>query len=195
MQRDRLFESYQDLEAYYHMRPSYWVEPIGQMGGGPGRTRRDPDQCRGARQHGRVLDPQPAPSRPARTCPSPIAFGRCSRGLGLHPGGKVINTFQAPARASGSPEPVDKSARRFLIDFAGGNLAYYLVEPSLVQVVASASNARILSTSLIVNEHVSGFRAAIDVKLEPGQSSDLRAYLRSGERALTETWTYPWAME
>ena len=36
------------------------------------------------------------------------------------------------------------------------------------------------------------FRAAIDVRIEPGQSTDLRAYLRSGNKALTETWTYPW---
>jgi glucans biosynthesis protein len=65
----------------------------------------------------------------------------------------------------------------------------------LVQVVPSASNARIVSTSLIPNEHTGGFRAAIDVKVEPGQSTDLRAYLRSGNKALTETWTYPWVAE
>jgi periplasmic glucans biosynthesis protein len=30
------------------------------------------------------------------------------------------------------------------------------------------------------------------VQLEPGQSADLRAFLRTGSRALTETWTFPW---
>jgi glucans biosynthesis protein len=45
------------------------------------------------------------------------------------------------------------------------------------------------------NNHTNGFRAAIDVKLEPGQSTDLRAFLRAGNRALTETWTYPWFVE
>jgi glucans biosynthesis protein len=34
MQRDRVFENYQDLEASYHQRPGYWVEPIGQWGEG-----------------------------------------------------------------------------------------------------------------------------------------------------------------
>jgi glucans biosynthesis protein len=33
------------------------------------------------------------------------------------------------------------------------------------------------------------------VKLEPGQVTDLRAYLRAGNRALTETWTMPWSAE
>ena len=37
--------------------------------------------------------------------------------------------------------------------------------------------------------------AAIDVRLEPGQSSDLRAFLRAGNRTLTETWTFPWKAE
>jgi glucans biosynthesis protein len=45
------------------------------------------------------------------------------------------------------------------------------------------------------NEHISGFRAALDVKLDPGQSTDLRLFLKAGNRALTETWTYPWAVE
>ena len=34
MQRDRVFENYQDLEAHYHQRPGYWVEPLGQWGEG-----------------------------------------------------------------------------------------------------------------------------------------------------------------
>jgi glucans biosynthesis protein len=45
------------------------------------------------------------------------------------------------------------------------------------------------------NGHTNGFRAAIDVKLERGQSTDLRAFLRAGNRTLTETWTYPWFVE
>jgi glucans biosynthesis protein len=47
----------------------------------------------------------------------------------------------------------------------------------------------------VPNPHTSGFRAAVDVKLEAGQSADLRAFLRIGPKALTETWTYPWAVE
>ena len=36
MQRDRAFTSYHDLEARYELRPSAWVEPIGDWG--PGRV-------------------------------------------------------------------------------------------------------------------------------------------------------------
>jgi periplasmic glucans biosynthesis protein len=33
------------------------------------------------------------------------------------------------------------------------------------------------------------------VKLAAGQSTDLRAFLKAGNRTLTETWTYPWAVD
>jgi glucans biosynthesis protein len=194
MQRDRRFEDYQDLEAFYHLRPSYWVEPTSQWGEGRVELLELPTDVE---VHDNIVAYW-APRQPYEAGQE-IQFGYRLRAIGsgdqLHPGGKVLNTFQAPARASGSPEPADKTARRFLIDFAGGNLSYYLSDPSLVQVVPTASNAHIVSTSVIPNEHTSGFRAAIDVKIEPGQSTDLRAYLRSGNKALTETWTYPWIAE
>jgi glucans biosynthesis protein len=79
--------------------------------------------------------------------------------------------------------------------FAGGNLSYYLSDPSLIQLVPTSSAGRIMATSVIPNEHIQGFRAAIDVRLEPSQSTNLRAYLRAGDRALTETWTYPWSLD
>ena len=34
LQRDRIFENYQDLEAFYHLRPGYWVEPTSSWGEG-----------------------------------------------------------------------------------------------------------------------------------------------------------------
>ena len=34
MQRDRAFEHYEDLEARYDLRPSYFVEPVGDWGEG-----------------------------------------------------------------------------------------------------------------------------------------------------------------
>jgi glucans biosynthesis protein len=113
----------------------------------------------------------------------------------MHPGGKAVNTFQTPPRASGSNGPSDPTHRRFIIDFAGGDLAYYFSAPEQVQLVPSTSAGKITNTFLMPNDHTSGFRAAIDVKLERGQSTDLRAFLKAGNRTLTETWTYPWFVE
>lgn len=194
MQRDRDFESYQDLEATYNLRPSYWVEPQGNWGEGRVELVEIPTS---AEVHDNVVAYW-TPKQPYEAGQE-VSFGYRLRALtsgdNLHPGGKVVNTFQAPSRASGSPEPGERGARRFLIDFAGGNLPYYLADPSLVQFVPTTSAGRIVSTFMVPNEHIGGFRAALDLRLEPGQSTDLRAYLRAGDRALTETWIYPWTAQ
>ena len=54
---------------------------------------------------------------------------------------------------------------------------------------------KILRSFILPNAHTKGFRAAFDVQVDPGVSTDLRAFLRIGNRALTETWTFPWQAE
>jgi periplasmic glucans biosynthesis protein len=194
MQRDRIFEDYQDLEAAYHLRPGYWIEPVGSWG--DGRVQLIEIPAKDETQDNVVAYWEP---RQPYEAGQEVVIAYRLRAIGvtndLHPGGKVVNTFEAPARASGSNGPSDPTLRRFMIDFGGGDLPFYLSDPGQVQVVPSTSAGRITHTFLVPNEHVHGFRAAIDVKLEPGQSTDLRAYLRAGSRALTETWTYPWSTE
>lgn len=191
LQRDRRFESYQDLEAFYHQRPGYWVEPAGAWGEGHVELLELPTDNETADNVVAYWQPR-NPYEPGQE----IAFGYRIRAVSaseaMHPGGQVANTFAAPAKASGSADPGDPLTRRFMIDFVGGNLAYYLPDPNQVQAVPSASTGRIVNTFVVPNEHTGGFRAAFDVKLDSGQSTDLRAYLKAGNKALTETWTFPW---
>ena len=194
MQRDLVFENYQDLEAFYHQRPGYWVEPIGQWGEGRIELVELPTENE---THDNIVAYW-TPKQPFQAGQEVTISYRMTAVTStdrLHPGGKVVNTFQTPARASGSNEPSDQTTRRFLIDFAGDALAFYLSDPQLVEIVPSTSTGKILNTFITPNDHIGGFRAAIDVKLELGQSTDLRAYLRVGKRALTETWTFPWDAE
>ena len=192
MQQDRRFEDYQDLEALYHLRPGYWVEPQGNWGKGSVELVELPtvDET-----HDNIVGYW-RPEQPYQQGQE-IAVSYRIRAIAdcekLHPGGKAINTFQMPPRASGSSAPSDPTERRFIIDFAGGDLAFYLSAPHLVELVPSTSSGTITHTFLIPNEGNKGFRAAIDIKLAPGESTDIRAYLKAGTRALTETWTYPWS--
>jgi glucans biosynthesis protein len=64
-----------------------------------------------------------------------------------------------------------------------------------VEVVASTTSGEISRSFVQVNPQTGGFRAVFDMQLAPGQSGDLRAFLRIGSRALTETWTFPWRAE
>jgi len=194
MQRDRVFENYQDLEAYYHLRPGYWVEPVGQWGEGQVELVEIPTADE---THDNIVaywKPR-QPYEPGQEVVVSYRMRSLASIERMHPGGRVVNTFQSPPRASGSNGPSDPTTRRFIVDFAGGNLPYYLGDPGQVEIVPTTSAGSVTHTFIIPNEHTRGFRAAIDVKLEPGQITDLRAYLRAGNRALTETWTYPWAAE
>jgi glucans biosynthesis protein len=191
MQRDRTFDNYQDLEASYHLRPGYWVEPTGPWGEGHVKLLELPT---GNETHDNIVAYwQPKqPYEPGQEITFAYRMRAVVDASAMHSGGKAVNTFHTPARASGTHEPSDPSTRRFLIDFAGGNLAYYMQAPEQVQIMPSATVGKITRTFVVPNERIGGFRAAFDVKLEPGQSADLRAYLRAGNKALTETWTYPW---
>ncbi|PTM55214.1 glucan biosynthesis protein [Phreatobacter oligotrophus] len=194
MQRDRIFEHYQDLDLNYELRPSYWVEP--REGFADGRvelveiptTDETNDNIVAYWVPNRAVDQGQTLTFAYRVV-STMTEGR------LHPGGFALNTFRTKPIALGSGEQAPSNATRFIVDFVGGDLEYHLNHPDTVQVVPSATNARITRTFLIPNPQTRGFRAGIDVVGEAGQTADLRAFLRTGTKALTETWTFPWKVE
>jgi glucans biosynthesis protein len=194
LQRDRNFDHYQDLDLAYELRPSYWVEPRENWGEGAVELVEIPtgDEANDNIVASWVPKDALEPGRPytfGYRILSCLTLGR------LSPNGRTIDTYQTTARALGSVEPLVPGTRRFIIDFAGGDLAYFANDPQSVEVVPSTSQGKILRSFIVPNIHTKGFRAAIDVQVEPGQTADLRAFLRTGSRALTETWTFPWRAE
>lgn len=191
LQRDRIFESYQDLDLGYENRPSYFVEPAAEWGEGRVELIELPTQDETNDNIVASWTPALAPD-PSK----PLSYAyRITAGLEiarLAPNGRVVNTFEASARALGSSEPNNPGARRFMVDFAGGDLAYYVADPAQVEAVATTSVGRVTRVSVSANPHIDGMRALFDVTLKPGETADLRLFLRANGRTLTETWTYPW---
>jgi len=74
-------------------------------------------------------------------------------------------------------------------------LRYFQSQPEAVEIVPSTSAGTITRSSVLHNPQTGGFRASFDIQVPPGQTTDLRAYLKAGNRALSETWTYPWRAE
>jgi periplasmic glucans biosynthesis protein len=192
LQRDRNFSDYEDLDLAYELRPSYWIEP--HEGWGEGRVELVELPTSDETNDNIVVGWAP---KQGLDVGKPLVFGYRITSIimdqSLTPGGRTVGTFRVAARALGSPDPPPPpGTTRFLIDFSGGDLSYYMSDPSLVETVATASTGRILRTFLTPNAHIRGFRAGVDVAVDPGQSTDLRVFLRAGPRALTETWTFPW---
>lgn len=191
VQRDRVFEHYQDLDLAYELRPSYWIEPREGWGEGHVELIELPTADETNDNIVAAWIPR-TPLEPGQSRVYRYALRSLMDTDSLHRGGRAINTYQAKPKALGSGEAVPSGARRFIVDFAGGDLAYYLKDPDRVQLVPSVSAGKVTRTFLVPNPKTQGFRAGIDLLLEPGQSADIRAFLRAGNRALTETWTYPW---
>ena len=191
LQRDRAFEHYQDLELAYELRPAYWIEPREGWGEGGVQLVELPTDNE---SNDNIVASWTA--KETLDTGRPLTYGyritALTNDARLTPGARSVNTFRSVPRALGAADPTSAGATRFLIDFSGGDLGYYLSDPTMVEIVASTSAGRVTRTFLGPNTHIRGFRAGLDVAIDPGQSCDVRVFLRSGVRALTETWTFPW---
>lgn len=194
MQRDRTFEHYQDLDLAYEQRPGYWIEPHDNWGEGQVELVELPTADETNDNIVAFWRPK-ASVDPGQTLTFRYRIRSLTGTDGLNPGGMALNTFQTKPRALGSNEAASPGSTRFILDFSGGDLAYHLGAPQAVQIVASSSAGKVTRAFLSPNPALAGFRAYVDVDLAPGQSTVLRAFLKSGARALTETWTYPWKPE
>jgi glucans biosynthesis protein len=194
MQRDRVFEHYQDLDLTYELRPSYWIEPQGDWGEGAVELIEMPTTDETNDNIVALWAPK-TPLEPGREFSFGYKLTAMMDSSDLHPGGRIINTYQAKPKALGSGEPVNAGARRFIVDFAGGDLDYHLRQPEKVEIVPSIAYGRIDRAFIVPNPKTNGFRAFIDIVVEPGQLAEMRAFLKSADKTLTETWSYPWRAE
>ncbi|RFB78011.1 glucan biosynthesis protein [Methylovirgula sp. 4M-Z18] len=194
MQRDRSFNTYQDLELAYQSRPSYWIEPHGDWG--DGRVELVELSTNSETADNIIASWIPnAPVEPGKALTYSYKITAMLDDKRMVPGGHTEHTFTAPARALGSKDPPTPGSRRFLIDFAGGDLDYFSKTPEMVELVPSTTNGTVTGSFLVSNPQINGLRAAFDIDLPVGETTVVRAFLRSGNRALTETWTYRWTVD
>ncbi|MBN9439483.1 MAG: glucan biosynthesis protein [Bosea sp.] len=189
IQRDREFGHYQDLEAHYHARPGYWIEPVGEWGEGRVDLIEIPTQGEEFDNIVCCWTPK-TPLEPGRQTELNYRMTSVSTTETLHAMGQVQSSFAAddvPDTAAGLVR------KRFIVDFNAGDLEFYLSDPKRVTAVASVSAGSVTSTILAPNFAAKGFRAIVDVALRPGESTDLRLFLRTSLRSLTETWTVNWS--
>jgi glucans biosynthesis protein len=194
LQRDRSFDHYQDPAHHFERRPSYWIEPKDGWGNGRIELVEAPTtDIKGPNITASWVFAAPAQIGQA------LSFSyRLTSYLDhprLSPNARVINTFVEHVHSLGSNDPITPTRRRFILDFAGGDLAYYQDNPQLVEFVPSTTFGRIISKTIVYVPQINGFRAQFDVDLGKESATDVRAFLRAGQRSLSETWTYPWAAE
>jgi glucans biosynthesis protein len=101
--------------------------------------------------------------------------------------GRVIATRSGLGGPPGVPAPPGR--RRFAVDFAGGALEALTARGDAEPVVSAGRGQPLGAVAYpIVGQKV--WRLIFDIDVDPAAPPDLRAYLRRGGAALTETWVY-----
>ncbi len=188
MQRDRNFDHYQDDGVFYDRRPNMWIEPTHDWGEGSV-----------------VLVELPAAEE---TQDNIVAYWRPKDGLAA--GGPHEFRYRlhwtcddAPIRnraaaviasrvgISGIPgQTTERDGRKFVVDFAGGPLSMMTKKSPIVPDI-TASRGRVANPAVISVNEMGGWRLIFDLLDIKGDSPiELRAFLRLGDRALSETWLY-----
>jgi glucans biosynthesis protein len=191
LQRDRLFDHYQDDGAFYERRPSVWVEPRGEWGRGGVTLVEIPTRDE-------TFDNIVAFWQPER---SPQPGDEALYAYRLYWGGRIPFAppqAQVVATRTGIGGVVGRKREyfswRFVVDFAGGRLATLPRKPGPEPVI-TASRGEVEITSARPLESVRGYRMMFDLKIPDDEKGpiDLRGYLRALDgAALTETWAYQW---
>ncbi|MBF0530269.1 MAG: glucan biosynthesis protein [Deltaproteobacteria bacterium] len=188
LQRDREYEHYLDDWAFYHLRPSVWVEPIGQWGRGAVMLVEIPTADE-------TFDNIVAfwnPDRPIKTGDELNYAYRlhwCEKSPIRAPLAEVVSTRLGIGGIVGQKRPY--YSRKFVIDFSGGDLPM-LSAKAPVEAVITASRGKVENVSARPLRVTSGRRAIFDLRPEGTEPVDLRCFLRIGGATLTETWQYQW---
>ena len=190
-QRDRTFDHYQDLDLVYEKRPSYWVEPIEPFGEGTVELFELHTVDETFDNIVAYWSPK-AKIEPGQSRAYKYRITSISEPDQVNPGGYVLNSFHTSSKALGSSEVTEAGSTRLIVDFTGGDLAYFLAKPDSVQIVCSTSIGKVMTAFLAVNPEIKGFRAAVDLTVPKDEIADVRVFLKSGNKTLTETWTTPW---
>lgn len=197
MQRDREFLRYEDLEARYELRPSLWVEPVGEWGAGRVELVQLPTD---EEIHDNIVaywkpDVLPAPGQPLD-----LSYRLSWQKLQETRAGSSIVTQTRRGRSYGR---LAAGEQKFVIDFKGPALDRLPPAAVVEPVVDAGPNARVLQAVAYRNEVVGGWRLTLRVQRtdlpagasEPASAAppaplDLRAFLRHQKDTVSETWTY-----
>jgi glucan biosynthesis protein len=193
LQLDHKFDDYQDVIGWYHKRPSLWVEPIGHWGKGSVNLMEIPTT-------GETLDNIVCfwqPAKPIKAGDN-LSFSYRLTWSGEPPVRSPMSQILATRSGMGAfPEgwapgehyPTEW-ARRFAIDFVGGELKAYAAKG--IEPVIKVSGGKVKNIEILYVEPFDGYRILFD--WYPDSPSvdpvEMRMFLRSGDHTLSETWLY-----
>lgn len=185
LQRDRDFVHYLDDGVFYERRPSVWVEPLDAWGEGAVHLVEIP------------TDDETFDNIVAYWCPKEQMKAGAARRFRYRltwlddvpfpdAVGRATGTWTGMGGRPGHKRPL--GVRKFVIDWQGPVFSG-LGRADGVELVVTASRGTLTNTSNYpVVDQRERWRSLFDIEATGPEPVDLRAFLRLGDRALSETW-------
>ncbi|HEV3025853.1 MAG TPA: glucan biosynthesis protein, partial [Pirellulales bacterium] len=186
IQRERRFESYEDLESNYQNRPSAWVEPLSPWGKGSVRLVElfAPDETNDNIVAFWVPDELPMPGQPVEFDYRLHWFWDQIR----PPNGYAVATRHGRSRTQ------ESDLEHFVINFDGPAIQRQ-PDNGFAQAVVTVGAGGTLAHPPNLQRNPYDRTWKVDFPIKPDGSKrpvELRCYLRNSGGALTETWAYLW---
>lgn len=187
LQRETDFRSYEDANARYDLRPSAWVQPHQDWGKGHVVLVQIPTDSETNDNIVAFWSPDdPALAGSRYDLDYTLDFG--SPDVSGEPMAQALRTFVG----RGTP-PAGSNATnlyRIVVDFAGGELDKLPPDTPPVAVVTGLQGTQVIQQSVERVAPLGTWRLSLLVAPGANDPLALRAYLKSGARTLSETWTY-----
>jgi len=189
LQRDRVFDHYQDDGAFYNKRPSLWVEPLGQWGRGMVQLVELPTADETFDNIVAFWNPA-EPAQPGREINLSYRLYWGAQPPVRPSVAEIVATMIGVGGNPGQKKTVPM--RKFVIDFQGGRLPQ-LPKNTPVELVISTSHGKIQNIAVRPVVESDQWRGSFDLITHGSDPVDLRGYLRDANGALSETWLYQWS--
>ena len=188
MQRDRVFDRYQDDGAFYDRRPHLWIEPQGRWGAGDVMLYAFPTT-------GETVDNIAAfwvPAAPAKAGQR-LQFDYRLRWTSQDPsadrGARVVDTRVGTAGRPGAAATA--GARKLVVDYQGEGLVGLTRDSGVTADVAVSRGRALAQAAYPVAGQRDRWRVTVDVAPDDGATADVRLFLKRGAAALGETLLFP----
>jgi len=194
VQRDRDFESYLDLEAQYHRRPSEWVEMgEGDWGSGGVELVEIPTPS----EYNDNIVAYWLPDEPFRAGDERAYQYRLSTFDGRleeQALAQVVRTRVGSVLLPGETARVSAGPRRFIVDFRDDG-AIDQASPTLPAAVLSTTSGDVSQPIVQRLPEELGYRASFTIEQVDERPPDLRLFLEIAGQPVSETWSYLWVPE
>jgi periplasmic glucans biosynthesis protein len=188
LQRDREFDHYQD-GVKYHLRPSTWVEPLGNWGRGAVQLLELPtdDEIHDNICASWVSD---EPTRAGQSLNYTYRLHWLADEPFPSPLARVVATRLGRGGQPGQPRP--KGVRKFMVEFWGAPLRElpYGVKPEPVVTTSRGTFGPYQFTEPVPDDLPGHWRTQFDLIVDGTEPIELRCFLKLGDRTLSETWAF-----